>query len=167
MLHPQVAQKLRERAENAPTSYRIFFDAFERAQASDNPHLLLLPHWGGFTGTATLAGCFSLCLCLAHEVPEELRSELETIMRKHVESRYPGSESFWEDLARFTSDGFLRIPRQERGKYVFLLPALWIVERISESEAFDRKDELCGEIALILQKESVGYWSAVQDYTNN
>ena len=167
LINPVVTQKLRDRAENAPTSYRIVFEAFERIQASKKPHLLLLPHWQGFTGAATIAGCFSLSVCLAHEVPAELRTELEMIMRKHCDSRWPGCSSFWDDLAIFTSDSLLPIPRGERGKYFFLIPALWLVEQLSESEKFDRKDELCGEIALIFQKESVGYWSAVQDYTNN
>ena len=167
MLHPIVVQKLRERAGNAPTSFRVIFEAFERIHVSRNPHLLLLPHWQEFTAAATMAGCFALSVCLAHEAPAEIRTELELVMRKHLESRWPGCESFWEDLTRFTSDGLLNIPRRERASYLFLLPSLWLANRMSDNDDFDSKDEFCAEVAMLLQQECVGYWSAVQDYSNN
>jgi hypothetical protein len=167
MIHPSAKLKLRDRAENAPTSYRIMFEAFERRFSTANPELLLLPHWQSFVGMATLGGCFSLSICLSHEAPEEMRTELEMIMRKQIENRYPGSEAFWEDCAHYVTDALHRIERGERAKYIFLLPALWVLEHVSDSQAFVGKDELCGEITMLFQDESIGYWKAVQDYSAN
>ena len=116
---------------------------------------------------ATLGGCFALSVCLAHEAPEEMRTELEMIMRKQIDIRYPGSEVFWEDCAHYVTDGLRQIERAERGKYMFLLLALWVLEHVSGSEAFTGKNEICGEIAMLFQNESIGYWKAVQDYSAN
>lgn len=74
MIHPSAKLKLRDRAENAPTSYRIIFEAFERRFLAGNADLLLLSHWQSFIGMATLGGCFTLSICLAHEAPEEMRT---------------------------------------------------------------------------------------------
>lgn len=167
VLHENTANALRERAPNAPTSYRVVFEALERRFSSTNPDLLLLPNWDNFVGMATMAGCFTLSVCLAHEVPPEIRTELEMIMRKAMECRYPGADAYWEDLARYVSDAFSRIPRSERGKYIFLLPAFWLAEHLSESRDFPGKDELCGKIAMFYQDESVGYWKAAMDYFGN
>jgi len=167
MIHPHAILELRDRAVNAPTSYRILFEAFERRFSATYPQLVLLPYWQNFVGVATLGGCFALSVSLAHEAPEEMRTELEIIMRKQIDIRYPGCEAFWEDCAHYVTDALHRIERPERGKYMFLLPALWVLEHVSGSEMFSGKDEMCGEIAMLYQSESVGYWNAVQDYSAN
>jgi len=167
MIPAPAAQRLRDRAHNAPVAWRVLFDAFSRKQEIQNPNLLVQPEWPAFVGVASLAGCFSLCLCLAHEAPEHMRTELESEMKIELSKHYPDCVSFWDDIARFTSDSLLEIPRPERGKYLFLLPAMWVVAHITQNQEFEGKDVFCGELAMILQSESIGYWRAVQDYSEN
>jgi len=150
---PELVNKLTERAEEPIGLYRILFETLGRRLQRDYPQLLLAKHWESFVGMGTLVGCFTLAMALHFEVAEDLRTELEMIMRNRLELRWPGAEVFFEDLGRFVSDS--------------LLAAQWLITHVAGGETLVNEEKIVGEIAEILLNECSGFWKSVQDYSGN
>jgi len=164
---PGLLQKLKERAEAATGSYRIIFETLQRRFERDHPDLLLAENWQSFVGAGTLAGCFTLAVSLHFEVPEDLRNQLEINMRERLELLWPGSEVFFEDLARFVSDSLLELKRPERTEMTYVLTAQWLIMRITDGKAIASEEKIVAELAQLLLNESVGFWKTVEDYSGN
>src|SRR6266404_187160 len=115
----------------------------------------------------TLVGCFTLAMALHFEVAEDLRTELEMIMRNRLELRWPGAEAFFEDLGRFVSDSLLKLNRSERTEITFALSAQWLITHVAGGETLVNEEKIVGEIAEILLNECSGFWKSVQDHSGN
>lgn len=162
-----LSDKLKEHAEEAVGAYRIIFEALEQRLSREYPQVLLAKHWESFVGMGTVAGCFTLAAGLHHEVAEELRSNLEMVMRKRIELRWPGSDAFFEDISRYVRDVMLEFHRSERTQMFFVLSAKWLIEHCTAGERLENEDKLICEIAEVFVRESPGYWKLVQDFSKN
>lgn len=147
-----------ERAEAAPTSFRILMEAHKNRLENEYPQLRRLPGWQNFVMASTVAGCFSLALRLHFDVPEGDRSPTELKMRDQLKSQFPSSEQLYEDCSRFVTQSFINIPRPERAKYTFILIAMWVIANITEENELENEELIVGQLAYAYQNETVGYW---------
>ncbi len=165
--HPLAERKLRDRAEYAPTSLRVIFDSIKQRLQKDYPEIMIAPHWESFVGLATLAGCFCLATSLAHEAPKEMRTELETIMRKQLQLRWPESDGFWDDIARFVTVSLSSLQRTERSGAIYEFSAAWILKQIGAELRTEQEEDVLLQLIEVLSNEAHGYWASIQDYSDN
>ncbi len=154
---PELA--LAERAEAAPSSFRILMETLQARLENEFTQLLLVPGWEHFVMASTVAGCLSLALRLHFDVPEEDRTPTELKMREHLRHRFPHSEQLYEDCYRFVTQSLTDIPRSERPKYTFPLIATWAIASIADGKELENQEYIVGQLAYVYQNETVGYWN--------
>jgi len=154
---------LLERAEDAPIAFRILIDSIQIRLERDYPQVLLLPKWSVFQMAATVAGCVALATRLHFDVPADERTHLELAMRKILARRFPKSEQMYEDCYRFVTDSMGEIPRSERGKYFFILIAMWVYAAVSEGSKIEQKEWIVGRLAEVYQNETTGFWKTTDN----
>lgn len=152
---------LLEKAEDAPIAFRILIDSIQLRLERDYAQVLLLPKWSAFQMVATVAGCVALATRIHFDVPEDQRTPLELAMRKVLARRFPESEQAYEDCYRFVTDSIIDIPRSERGKYFFVLVAVWVYAAVSEGRKIEQEEWIVGRLAEAYQEETIGFWKII------
>lgn len=161
--HPASRGKtLREKAEDAPVTFRILIDSIQAQFEREYPQVLLLPQWTSFQTAATVAGCVALAIRLHFDVPEDQRTPLELAMREVLTKRFPESEQAYKECNRFVTDSIIDIPRSERGKYFFVLVAMWVYATISEGNKMEQEEWIVGRLAEAYQNETIGFWKTTE-----
>jgi len=151
---------LGEKAEDAPISLRILMEALQRRLEKEYPQVLLCPRWSAFVLAGTVGGCVALAIRLHFDVPESERSSLELKMREVLQRRFPDSEQAYENCYHFVTDSLQDIARGERGKYFFILVAMWVLASVSEGNEIESHEHVVAHIADIYQNETIGFWDA-------
>lgn len=156
---PQPKRKgLLERARDAPDSFRILIEGLQHRLERDYPQVLLCPNWFAFGMAATIGGCISLAIRLHFDTPEAERTPLEVAMREVLRKRFPNSEQAYDDCYRFVTESLGEIPRAERGDYVFLVVAMWVISAVADVNQINDKNHIIAHITEIYQNETVGFW---------
>jgi hypothetical protein len=141
-----------EKASDAPIMFRILMDTLKRSLERNYLGLSQCPGWNDFVMVATVGGCTSLAIRLHFDVDKTQRSPLERQMRKLLQQGFPDSESAYIKCYRFVTESLAEIPRPERGKYLFLLIAMWVVGVITKGNQIDGQEYVVARIAEIYQK---------------
>jgi hypothetical protein len=156
-----------ERAKEAVSTYRFIFEAMQRRFEVAYPRLVLSKFWNAFVGIGTVAGCFTIALQMVHEVPEKMRTPIETVMRDTLDLKWPGSRVFYEELAELVSDVLLETPREDRGRTVFQLAARWVIHHVTGEEGIEGYEQPFSELVAIFVQEAPGFWKSVEGYGVN
>lgn len=154
-----VHKGLIEKAKDAPISFRILMETLKHSLQRENPSLSQCPRWNDFVMAATVGGCTSLAIRLHFDVDENQRTPLELSMRQVLEERFPDSEVAYVECYRFVTESLGEIPRPERGKYLFLLIAMWVMGVVTAGGKIDRQDYIMARIAEFYQNETAGFWN--------
>lgn len=165
--HPELSQRLRERADSAIISLRILFDTLRRTLANDYPEFAASSRWDDLPRLGSFAGCFLLCVYMTKEVDSDLRNELELRMRRALAERWPGSEQLQMSIYTYVTDRMAPLSRVERGEMMFFFASKWMVNAITDGAPVARADELAASISQFLINEIPGFWAAVVDHTSN
>ena len=161
------SKTLLDKARDAPIALRILFEVIQVRLERDYPQVLLLPEWTSFVMAGTVAGCSALSVRL-HDVPEKDRTPIEMAMREVLQKRFPQSEQMYEDCYRFLTDGLMEIPRPERGEYVFVILAFWILRAVADRTQVEEDELICAIIVETIQNETAGFWKQPEpDGTEN
>ena len=139
--------------------YAFLADTLKHALERDHPQVARCPGWPQFVMTATVGGCISLAIRLHYDVAEDRRTELELKLREVLSQRFPQSEAAYVDCYRFVTESLSEIPRPERGKYLFLLIAMWVIGVVTDAQEIDEQEYVMTRIAELYQNETSGYWS--------
>ena len=150
---------LLENAQDVPISLQILMDTVQNRLERNYPQVLLLSRWDTFSFAGTVAGCVGLALRLHFDVPKQERTPAELAMREVLQKRFPESEQVYEDCNRFLREGLSEIPRPERGKHIFVLLGLWVLATVADGVKVDKEELIVGNIAEMLQNETVGFWN--------
>lgn len=161
--HGSVAEQsptnLVEKAEDAPLSFRILADTLRHALERDHPQFARCPGWPQFVMAATVGGCVSLAIRLHYDVAQDRRTELELKLREVLSRRFPRSEVAYAACYRFVTESLSEITRPERGKYLFVLIAMWVIGVVTDAQEIDEHEYVMARIAELYQNETSGYWS--------
>jgi len=157
---PATKKGLVEKAEDAPISLRILMEALQRRLEREYPQVLLCPRWSAFVLAGVVGGCVALAIRLHFDVAESERTSLELKMREVLQRRFPGSEQAYENCYHFVTDSLQDIARGERGKYFFVLVAMWVLAAVSEGNEIESQEHIVAPIADIYQNETIGFWDA-------
>ncbi len=149
---------LSEKAHNASWCFRTLFDALKMRMESRHPDLLLQPNWVNLTMLATVGGCVSLAMRLHFDIPEADRTNLELSMQDGLKSIFPDAEMPYRDCYNYIIESFRGIPRADRGRYFFVLVALWVFKASTNGD-IEAQESIIAQIADIYQKETIGYWT--------
>ena len=147
-----------EKAHNASWCFRTLFDALKMRMESRHQDLLLQPNWVNFTMRATVGGCVSLAMRLHFDIPEADRTNLELSMQDGLRSIFPDAEMPYRDCYNYILESFRGIPRADRGRYFFVLVALWAF-KTSTNGNIEAQESIIAQIADVYQKETIGYWT--------
>lgn len=156
-----VPEWLEEKANDAPTLWRVVMDATDLRLRRDYPRVLRCPGWSGFKDMATVGGCVAVALQLHADVPKAYRTPLERLMRAALSPGIPEGDVAYEDCVRKVREALLEMPRAKRDAARHVLIAMWVFGTIGRDDSLINDPHLVAELAQVLQNEISGYWISV------
>ena len=146
-----------ERATGAPISLRILMESLQRRLEVEYPQVKQCPQWDSFPVCGVVGGVTALAIMLHYEVQETERTPLEHTMRRVLMQRFPNSERAYEDCYHFVTEAISSVPRAERGKYLLVSIASWVMDAVADGQSFSDEEYLIARVADVLQNETIGF----------
>ncbi|MFH1746143.1 MAG: hypothetical protein ABIG44_03765 [Planctomycetota bacterium] len=134
-------------------------EVLQRRFESEYPQVQHWRQWSLLPMCGTVGGCLALAMRLYYDVPATERTHLEQTMRRVLQQRFPDSERAYEDCYQFVTEGLCSINRANRGQYVFVMVATWVISVVSEGMVIDNQEHITARIAEIYQNQTAGFWN--------